>query len=209
MALLHSRITASRFRVLNDGLPEDWRDVYRERLNEFSFTEPPQGIGREEVEGWTIIDDMLESDFSNFNHWLFDLWALFALRVDKKVLPAKKLRTELKRRCRAWATERDVERCPNAVRSEIKDALEQEWLERVMPRTQMYEVAWNLDTNMLYLSTLAEGAADKVRKRFFRTFGCKLMPYSPLDWAHTAQPELTEAILATSPTLFRAPGSTP
>ena len=201
MGLLTSRLTARRF-VVGDELPDDYRESYRERLNEFAFVEPPN-VTAEEVEGWTHIDDMMDSDFTDFNKWYVGEWMLFALRIDKRTLPAAKFRAELKVRCQAWCEERGVERCPASVRSELKELLEQEWLPRQMPKTTLHEIAWNIHSDMLYLSTHAEGVGDRVRKRFFRTFGRRLSPMPPMFWVEDAS--LRDGLLQAGPTIFGGP----
>ena len=84
MAILTGAMTVTRLRVLEPGLHEGWRDLYRDRLNEHAFREPPQGVGREEVEGWCQVHNLLDTEFDDFNMWLYQDWAVFALRVDKK-----------------------------------------------------------------------------------------------------------------------------
>ena len=43
----------------------------------------------------------------------------------------------------------------------------------------------------LLLGTLSEGGADRFRKRFLRSFGLKLIPFSPLDWVDTDLGDIT------------------
>jgi len=181
MALLTARLTARRFRVVGRELPEGFREIFRDRLNEFGFTEPPVP-DKSEVQGWTLIDDLTQSDFEEFNQWFVGDWILLGLRIDKRVLPAKKFRAVLNRKCADWCKEKEIDRCPASVRTDLKDALESEWLRKVMPRTQTHEIGWNIQTNRVYVSTHGDTACDIIRKRFFRTFGMKMVEFSPLDW---------------------------
>jgi DNA recombination-dependent growth factor C len=181
MAILSGALTARRFRVVGD-LPEGWRDTWRDRLNEFSFNEPPAGVGKEAVEGWVLVQNLLDTSFDDFNRWLYSDLAVFALRVDSKSLPAKLFKATVEKRCQTWCEEKDVERCPPAVKSEIKDHLEAEWLKRTLPRVALTEAAWNLNEGYLILHSLSDGVAERFTKRFFRTFGMKLVAWSPLDW---------------------------
>ena len=181
MGIVAGAMTVARFRVVGE-LPEGWREVYRDRLEEFAFREPPQGQGKEEVEGWVQVHNLLDADFQDFNRWLYNDVALIALRVDKKRLPAKLFRATLEKRVAEWCAERDVERCPNAVKAELKEMLEQEWLKRTLPTVSVTEAAWSLTNQWVVLHSLSEGVAERFRKRFYRTFGLKLLPWSPLDW---------------------------
>lgn len=181
MGILSGAMTVARFRVVGE-LPEGWREQYRDRLNEFAFQEPPKGTGKEEVEGWVQVHNLLDNEFNDYNRWLYNDVALFALRVDKKRLPAKLFRATLDKKCAAWCAERDVTRCPSSVRQEIKDELEQSWLARTLPSVAVTEVAWHISRGWLLVHSLSESIAERYRKRFFRTFGAKMVPWSPLDF---------------------------
>jgi DNA recombination-dependent growth factor C len=197
MAILSGAMSVRRFRVLGD-VPEGFRELYRERLNEFAFRTPASGVGKDEIEGWVQVHNLLDAEFDDFNRWLYNEFALFGLRVDKKVLPARLFRATLEKQCEAWCQERDVERCPASVKSDIKDALEQEWLRRTLPRVGLTEACWNIVGGYLVLHGMSEAVTDRFRKRFHRTFGLKLVPWTPLDWLDA---EGIEAMLATGPTL--------
>jgi DNA recombination-dependent growth factor C len=197
-------MTVARFRVVG-ARPDGWRDAFRDRLEEHAFRDPPQGIGKEEVEGWVQIHNLLDTSFTDFNRWLYQDVALFALRVDKKRLPAKLFRATLDKRCAAWAAEREVDRCPASVRTELKDQLEAEWLKRTLPSVSVTEVAWSLEREEVLLHSLSEGVADRFRKRFYRTFGLKTVPVSPLDWLGTRKQ--VDALLSKAPSPVQLGGA--
>lgn len=197
MGVVSGPMTVARFRVVG-ALPSGWRETFRDNLETYAFREPPQGMGKEEVEGWVQVHNLLDTDFSDFNRWLYDDVILLALRVDKKRLPAKLFRATLEKRCAAWCAEREVERVPAAVRQELKEQLEHEWLARTLPTVGVTEAAWHLSGGWLLIHSLSESVAERYRKRFFRTFGLKLVPWSPLDWLD--DPALAEALVSKAPT---------
>ncbi|MCB9671979.1 MAG: hypothetical protein H6734_21055 [Alphaproteobacteria bacterium] len=129
MGVLSGAMSVSRFRVVGE-VREGWREDYRDRLNELAFKEPPHDVGKEEVEGWVQVHNLLDTDFTDFNRWLYNEYALFALRVDKKRLPAKLFKATLEKKVEAWKKERDLERIPATVKTDLKEALEAEWLQR-------------------------------------------------------------------------------
>jgi recombination associated protein RdgC len=183
MGVVSGAMTVARFRVVGE-LPEGWRDHYRERLNEFAFREPvgKAGGGREEVEGWVQVHNLLDNEFDDFNRWLYNDVILFALRVDKKRLPAKLFRATLEKKCAKWCAEKEVQRCPASVRQQLKDDLEDEWYARTLPSVSVTEAAWHVNHGWLLVHSLSESVAERYRKRFHRTFGAKLVPWSPLDF---------------------------
>lgn len=200
MGLLRGGLTVRRFRAVGD-VPTDWRERYRDALQGLAFREPPgRGAkGGEELEGWVLVHNLLDTDFSDFNTWLYDPMVVFALRVDKKTLPAKLVNATVEVRVRKWCAERGVERCPGSVKREIKEALEAEWYERALPRVQTTEVCWNLDEGWVIVGSTSEKVTDRIRKRFHRTFALELHPWSPLD--ALADVGLREALMGTSPVL--------
>lgn len=181
MGILAGAMTVRRFRVFGD-VPDGFRDLYRERLQEFAFHEPPNEPGKAVIEGWVQAHNLLDTDFSDLNRWLYDPWVLLCLRMDQKALPAKLLRATVDRECAAWATEKGVDRCPASVRTQIKERIEDEWLRRTLPRVRVAEVCWNLNDGYAVIGALSETIAERVRKRFFQTFGMRLVPWSPMDW---------------------------
>lgn len=197
MGIVSGAMTVARFRVVGD-LPEGWRDLFRDKLNEFAFQEPPQGTGKEEVEGWVQVHNLLDTEFGDFNRWLYSDVLLFALRVDKKRLPAKLFRATLEKKCAAWCAAKEVERCPASVRQDLRDELEQDWLARTLPTVSVTEAAWHINRGWLLVHSLSEGMAERYRKRFFRTFGAKLVPWSPLDFLDDKT--LVDGLLTRPPT---------
>jgi len=200
MGLFAGALTARRFRVVGELPKSGWRDVVRERLDAFAFREPVGRVGKEEIEGWVLVQNLLDTSFQDFERWLFDPWVVFALRVDKKALPAKLFRATVEKRCEAWCRERGVERCPASAKKEIQERLEEEWLDRALPRVALTEIAWNVQTGQVLVGGLSSSVAERVRKRFHRTFGLELHPWSPLDGLD--DPGLAERLLGSTPAVF-------
>lgn len=199
MGITGGAMTVRRFRV-EGVVPEGYALIYPEKLAEFSFKEPEVEVGKEETEGWVSIHNLLDTDFSDINQWLFTEYAVLALRSDKKSLPAKLFAATLEKRCEAWARENARERCPASVKAELKDNLEAEWLKRTLPRVSVTEAVWNIPAGYLLLHSLSDGMMDRFRKRFHATFGLELVPCSPLDWSDSQS--IFEALLNTSPALL-------
>lgn len=200
MGLLSGAVTARRFRVVGELSRGPSRDVLREALQKGAFLEPVGRVGKEEVEGWVRVQNLLDTDFDDVNLWHFDPYVVFALRVDKKTLPPKLLKATLEKRCEAWCAEHGTERCPASVRKELQEKLEDEWLSRTLPRVAVTEIVWHTGTGEVLVGALSERVAERVRKRFHRTFGLELHPWSPLDGLDDAA--LREDLLQTSPAVL-------
>lgn len=195
MGILSGSLTVRRYRVLGD-VPEGFRDPYRRALNDHAFRENP-GKGKAEIEGWVQVHNLLDLTFDDANAWLYEPYAVFSLRVDKVVLPAKLLSAHLAKDCRQWCEERGQDRCPPAVKAELKERIEEEWLRRALPRVQLVDVCWNLTEGYTVVHSLSEAMNDRVRRRFYQTFGLRLVPWSPMDWLHDSK--AVEALIALPP----------
>ena len=201
MGILSGALTVRRFKVAG-SVPDGWRETYRTKLDEFAFRDRPIEQMKEELEGWVQIHNLLDTSFQDHNRWLYNQYAIFALRVDKKSLPAKLLKATLEKRCEAWAAEKGAERCPPSVKKQLREELEHEWLKRTLPRVAVTEACWNVSEGWLLLHSLSESSADRFRKRFLRTFGLKLVPHSPLDWL----PGSADALLNATPAILHQRG---
>lgn len=178
-----AKLTARRFRVIG-ALPEGWRELFRDRLTELAFKAPLKQ-GKEEVEGWTVPDRILDADFEDLNRWLVGDYLRLSLRVDKKTLPAKLFAATVKDAAERWAADKGVERCPASIKKELKEELEDRWFARALPSAKVITATWSISEGTVLVETLSAPALERFKKRFHRTFGMKLVDWSPLDWVDT------------------------
>ncbi|MFK7930570.1 MAG: recombination-associated protein RdgC [Myxococcota bacterium] len=197
MPILSGAMSVRRFRVVGATPGEGWRESYREKLQELAFKDNPIEVGKEEREGWVQIHNLLETSFEDFNKWLYNDLILLALRVDKKALPAKLVKATLEKQYAEWCEENGRKRCPKDVREQKKDALEAAWLTRALPKVATTELCFNHKEGYVILHSLSESVADRVRKRFFATFGLRLIAVGPLD--HLQDPDVRERMVDTVP----------
>jgi len=192
MGLFKGSLTTRRYRVIGD-VPDDFRDSFRDSLENNAFHEPLSATHEGEIVGWTLIQNLLQTDFSDINKWLFNHYLVAALRVDKKVLPSKLFGAHLELRVVEWCAQHNRDRCPSKVKAELKEALTQEMLLKTLPRVQHYEFCWNIvDGWVIFLNT-SDGVNDKFRTLFRNTFGLVIAPLSPLDLIEDT-PEIAAAL---------------
>lgn len=204
MGILSGALTVRRFKVEGD-IPPNWRTAFQERLTEYAFNERAAASadrgdtssGKAELEGWVQVHNLLDTEFDDPTRWLYNEYVVFALRVDKKSLPTRLFNATVAKKCEKWAKDQGVDRCPAAIKKQIKEDLEAEWLERALPRVATTECCWNVEGKWLLLHSLSESVADRFRKRFLRSFGLKLVPASPLDWLSDS--DTREGLLSSAP----------
>lgn len=180
MGILKGALTARRYTVLGEA-PEGFRISYVEALEAYAFRDPGSRTSKEETWGWVRAQNLLYTDFEDLNHWLFGHYAVFSMRVDKKVLPAAYFRAHLDALVAEWCVENAQKVAPRGVRSELKERLEFEWLQKALPRVKVTEACWNMAEGYVVFASLSERENDRFRKLFHQTFGLKLMATNPLD----------------------------
>lgn len=196
MAILKGKLTVRRYRVAGE-IPEGFRESYQESLQSYAFRESADPRRTAEVLGWVEIHNLLDTSFQDFNRWLYDRFLVFALRVDKRSVPAKLFQAHLEKREQAWCQEQSKQRCPAAVRKELKELLEYEMLAKTLPKVAVYEACWNIIEGRLLFHNLSDAVNDRFRKLFFQTFGLKLFPEEPLDLLGEAELGLAESLIGT------------
>ena len=144
MGILKGPLSGRRYRIVGD-LPEGFTDEFIASLNTNQHREPQSPTHKGQSMGWCQVHNLLDVDFSDVNQWLYNHYALFALRVDTKTVPAKLLRAHLEKRQQAWCQANNRPKAPAAVREELREALEQEMLLKTLPRVQTMEVCWNMN----------------------------------------------------------------
>ena len=180
MGILKGPLSGRRYRIVGD-LPEGFTDEFIAALNTNQHREPQSPTHKGQSIGSCQLHNLLDVDFSDVNQWLYNHYALFALRVDTKTVPAKLLRAHLEKRQQAWCLANNRPKAPAAVREELREALEQEMLLKTLPRVQTMEVSWNMNDRWLFFTSDGELPNENFQKLFLRTFGLRAIPWSPLD----------------------------
>lgn len=148
------------------------RATLTEAINANIFTSA-LAISKEPRHGWALFDAPLAETFTE-SAWLFNQYALFSLRTEQRRIPAGLFRAHLDARIRAWCTENKRERCPAAIRTELKEGLTEEMLRSTLPSLTTRHVVWDMTNNWVVFNATAEGPCDTFCKLFHRTFGLVL-----------------------------------
>lgn len=179
MSILTGPLTVTRFKVVGhlQNLEEnvDWRAIYQERLKCYAFVEFPNTV--ENHEGWVELENIFGHDFQ-LNEWLYNQYAAFSLRQDRKSLPTVLFNATLERQCKDWASDANLEVCPRSVRRDIKEQLKDEWLRKAFPSVSVVDCLWDTNDGWLIISSRSQNVMEAFQRRFYRTFGLKLEPES-------------------------------
>ncbi|MED5369951.1 MAG: recombination-associated protein RdgC [Myxococcota bacterium] len=199
MGILKGAVSARHYTVQGE-VPEGFRTTYVEALNAFAFQEPASKTRTEETIGWVCHKNLLDTDFTDLDAWLYNHYALFQLRVDIKRLPSNLFKAHLEKECEKWCQDTGKERVPRNVKTELKENLEFEWLTRAFPTVKTTEICWNLAEGYVLFHSHSDKSNDTFRKLFLQTFSLELVPTNPLD---LLAPELADALEQTGGTDLR------
>ena len=180
MGIFKGALTLRRYHAEGE-VPDDFRSLYVESLNNNAFREPRHPEPGQETVGWCSIHNLLDTEFDDTSRWLYNHYLTAGLRIDKKVLPSKLFKAHLEKRLAEWCSQNGREKAPSAIRREQKELLEVEMLARTLPRVAVHEFGWNIVEGWVVFHNTSDGPNDHFRKLFRTTFGVSLTPMSPLD----------------------------
>lgn len=158
-------------------------------------------------------EDGLEEERSGFVDWrnpliippdpvfaLQDRFALFALRIDTRRVPALLLRAEADLRLQQVMKEKDLPRIGKETRISVQDEVKVDLLKQVLPTPRMVEVAWDLKGGVLWTTASSSKTQGLLATHFHKAFGLELQPLAPLLLAGRLAPHLSpEALMALDP----------
>jgi DNA recombination-dependent growth factor C len=204
MGFLKGRLTFRRYRVL-DPLPDDFRDRFELAFTEHAFREKSSISKGEETMGWVRADNLLETDFSNRDKWLYTHYVMAGMRIDKKTLPMPLVRAMVEKRIEEWCEENGREKAPASVRSDIRMHLEDDMLSRTLPTVKVVQFCWHLAEGWILFENTSAKVNDSFRTLVRNSFGIGLEPFSPLDFL-VDTPHLIDPMAAAGMTIMSGGG---
>jgi DNA recombination-dependent growth factor C len=162
-----------------DGdLPDQFKDVFLEQIEEFRFRELTEDAEDEESIGWVELGDLLSADF-NRNTVFLNEYLCLSMRMDRWSLPAALFRATYDRRSRKLADERGKKKLSRTEADSLKDELRREFKKQTMPSASMVDMVWNVDTGQLRFWSQAKKRNEYFVELFESTFGMRIYAQSP------------------------------
>ena len=182
MGLIRGQSSFTRFFV-NGSLSGNYLEVFTERITRFSFCNLDEYSDQERSTGWVNIMDIFNPVFDGKEFFKHPYIAL-SWRVDVRKVP----RSALKQHCIEAENEikrnENLEYLPRGRRKELKGFIWHQLLKRAIPRTNTYDMIWNLDTSLLIFGSTGNKLCDEFAEAFFRTFDLTLSPVFPYSLAY-------------------------
>lgn len=177
MGFMQRTVSFTRFQV-EGPLPEDYPEIFPEKIMQRAFRKIDEDSLEERSEGWVNIMDMLDSYFPAMEYFKEPYLAL-SWRVDTRRVPAGALRRYADEAERDIKAREEVRYLPKKRREEIREHVRLMLLKRAIPSSDVYDVVWNLPEGMLLFGSTSARLCDEFRSFFLKTFECGLFPVSP------------------------------
>lgn len=181
MGILKGMMTVRRYNVLGD-IPQNYGHEFHEKLQEHAFQSSSFLSGKEEIVGWTLLKNLLETDFSDIDQWLCMHYITAMMRVDKRNVPSNLFRAHFEQRCAEWCENHDKKHCPARIKEEIKDKLRFELISKSLPKVSTVEFCWNVKNQYLLVHNTSDSMNDRFITLFYETFGLQLELSSLTDF---------------------------
>ncbi|MBR6244372.1 recombination-associated protein RdgC [bacterium] len=169
------------FTVFKPGKNVDDISKFREDLASNAFQRLDPFDMRDESCGW--IDAKLSFDSENFDSLMHDNFFVFSLRLDKYAFSASQMRPYLEETEFVFKRENNLEYLNAHQKKELREQTIKHMKTNSYPKTTIVEVAWDLETQLIYLFTQSSTLIAKFIQHFEHTFGTTIDEISVLDSA--------------------------
>ena len=186
-----------------DPLPDDFRDRFEQAFTDHAFREKSTISKGEETVGWVRSDNLLETDFSNRDKWLYTHYAMAAMRIDKKVLLHRWFGQRSRSASRSGVRRMVGPRRLRACEPDIRLNIENDMLARTLPTVKVVNRLLEPAQGWVLFENTSDRVNDRFRTLVRNSFGIGLEFFSPLDFL-VDSPELVDPLAAAGMTIMRA-----
>jgi hypothetical protein len=180
MGLLSTTTSLTRFRV-EGQLDEPIIESVYQGLKQHSIADIDENPSDQAV-GWTTFQNPYQNGFDDANV-VFGTDFVFALRIDKKSIPAKMVQKHIAIESDKRLKDLDREFLSADEKRAIKDLVLNR-LHLKMPSTpSVYDVVWQYEKKRLWFFSNLKGANEELETLFIKSFGLSLMRSIPYTMA--------------------------
>lgn len=181
MSFKSSTQTLRRYQV-EGSVPENFPDNVEEKIEKFTFQEIEEGNPRELSLGWVSADNPFTGLLTQESYHK-DGYIVMSLRVDKKTIPSRTLKSFIIKEEEKRLKGLNKERLSFGEKKDIKDAVTVKLLQKALPASSTYDFVWNLNTSSVLFFASGENINTMFIELFEETFEVQLMKTSPFGVA--------------------------
>jgi DNA recombination-dependent growth factor C len=181
MSLIYGNGSFTRYKA--DGpLPGNYLEVYPKKIARYAFRNLDENSDQERSTGWVNIMDMFDSEFVSKEYFKDPCIAL-SWRVDVRKVPAKALRQYSREEEEKAKGMEGIEHISKKRKEEIKEAVRMKLMKRAIPRSNVYDMIWNIQTGLVIFGATGSKLCDEFAEFFFNCFAMHLTPVFPYSLA--------------------------
>jgi DNA recombination-dependent growth factor C len=132
----------------------------------------------EKVSGWTSFEKPYQPDFSGSN-FVFGAYLVFALRIDKKTIPAKLIQKHFMIESARRLADSGRPYLSRNEKQTLKDQVVEGLYAKVPAVPQVYDIIWNYERSILWFFSNLKAANEELETLFLRSFGLTLIRMFP------------------------------
>jgi recombination associated protein RdgC len=159
----------------------------------------------EKVSGWTSFEKPYQPDFSGSN-FVFGVYLVFALRIDKKTIPAKLIQKYFMIESARRLAESGRQYLSRNEKQTIKDHVVEALYLKVPAVPHIYDIIWNYEASVLWFFSNLKAANEELETLFLRSFGLTLIrmfPYTAAQLSSDLSNTEKDILLKLAPTRFK------
>ncbi|MGI9568894.1 MAG: recombination-associated protein RdgC [Desulfobulbia bacterium] len=203
MSLLSASVSITRYKV-EGQLEAPVLETVAKALNENAISDIDDQAP-EKVSGWTSFEKPYQPDF-NGSSFVYGAYLIFALRIDKKAIPAKVVQKHFMIESARRLSESGRQYLSRNEKQRIKDHVIDGLSLKVPATPNVYDIIWNYEESFLWFFSNLKAANEELETLFSRSFDLTLVRMFPYTAAHfnadLADNE-KDILLKLAPTNFR------
>ena len=203
MSLLSASVSITRYKV-EGKLETPVLETAAAVLKKNAFAEIDDQAS-EKVSGWTSFEKPYQPDFSGSN-FVFGAYLVFALRIDKKTIPAKLIQKHFMIESARRLAESGRQYLSRNEKQTIKDHVVEALYLKVPAVPHIYDIIWNYEASVLWFFSNLKAANEELETLFLRSFDLTLIrmfPYTAAQLSSDLSDTEKDILLKLAPTRFK------
>ena len=203
MSLLSTSVSITRYKV-EGKLKTPVTETVAAALKKNAISEIDDHSA-EKVSGWTSFEKPYQPDFSGSN-FVFGAYLVFALRIDKKTIPAKLIQKHFMIESARRLAESGRQYLSRNEKQTIKNHIVEALYLKVPAVPHIYDIIWNYEESVLWFFSNLKAANEELETLFLRSFGLTLIrmfPYTAAQLSSDLSDTEKDILLKLAPTRFK------
>lgn len=194
MGLLSTTTSLTRYRVKGQ-LDEPIMDSVYRGLKQHCISDIDENPSEQAV-GWTTFQNPYQNGFNGANV-MFGTDFVFALRIDKKSIPAKMVQKHIALESEKRLKDLGREFLSANEKQAIKDMVLNKLHLKIPSTPSVYDIVWQYEKKSLWFFSNLKGANEELETLFIKSFGLSLIrsiPYTMAAFDHKMTSEQLDAL---------------